>query len=514
VLVAPGGGRRGTLGDAALDAAAARLGNAALAGAPAGLHAVCDGRRPAARCTRRIAFAPERLVVVGAGHIAVPLADLGVRCGFRVLVLDDREEFATTDRFAAGVEVRRADFDRDPFAGVTFDATHERRARDARPPLGLRLPDSAARRAGCAALHRHDRQPAARACGVSARCAWRRIRGGRCRAIHAPIGLDIGAETPAEIAVSIMAELIQVRRGGEAIRWRSAPRARPAVAGDRVRRGALLRRRRPTPARSGSMQGEGATMVRTLRSVLAAARDGRRAALATVVRTRGSVPRRAGSKMLIEPGVGLVGTIGGGCGEADVLAAAAEVDRQRHAAPGPRATHGRDRFVEPGGVRRHDGRLRRAGRRGAGRQERARCGMPECEEPAAADDAGHRGRSTWRRYAAYLRKPPELSVAWHDAETGARAWLVVNSWRGGAAGGGTRMRLGVEPREVIYLAKAMELKFALAGPPIGGAKSGIDFDPSDPRRQQVLERWWRSILPLLRDRYGTGGDLNVDEVAT
>jgi glutamate dehydrogenase/leucine dehydrogenase len=123
-----------------------------------------------------------------------------------------------------------------------------------------------------------------------------------------------------------------------------------------------------------------------------------------------------------------------------------------------------------------------------------------------------RGRSTWTRYAAFLRKPPELSVAWHDPETGARAWLIINSQRGGAAGGGTRMRLGVDPREVVYLAKAMELKFALAGPPIGGAKTGIDFDPSDPRRQQVLERWWTAITPLLRERYGTGGDLNVDEV--
>jgi glutamate dehydrogenase/leucine dehydrogenase len=123
-----------------------------------------------------------------------------------------------------------------------------------------------------------------------------------------------------------------------------------------------------------------------------------------------------------------------------------------------------------------------------------------------------RGRSTWRRYATFLRQPPELSIAWHDAETGARAWLIINSQRGGAAGGGTRMRLGVDPREVVYLAKVMELKFALAGPPIGGAKSGIDFDPTDPRKLQVLERWWRAITPLLRDRYGTGGDLNVDEV--
>ena len=118
----------------------------------------------------------------------------------------------------------------------------------------------------------------------------------------------------------------------------------------------------------------------------------------------------------------------------------------------------------------------------------------------------------WRRYNAFLLEPPELTVAWQDPETGARGWLVINSLRGGAAGGGTRMRLGVTPREVGYLAKTMELKFALAGPPIGGAKAGIDFDPRDPRKREVLERWYTAIRPNLRHHYGTGGDLNVDEV--
>jgi glutamate dehydrogenase/leucine dehydrogenase len=118
----------------------------------------------------------------------------------------------------------------------------------------------------------------------------------------------------------------------------------------------------------------------------------------------------------------------------------------------------------------------------------------------------------WRRYASFLRSTPELTLAWSDRETDARAWLVINSLRGGAAGGGTRMRLGVDPREVTYLAKAMELKFSIAGPPIGGAKTGIDFDPTDARKADVLERWYRAAMPLLRDRYGTGGDLNIDEV--
>ncbi|HEX6693178.1 MAG TPA: Glu/Leu/Phe/Val dehydrogenase dimerization domain-containing protein, partial [Longimicrobiales bacterium] len=120
--------------------------------------------------------------------------------------------------------------------------------------------------------------------------------------------------------------------------------------------------------------------------------------------------------------------------------------------------------------------------------------------------------SMWRRYAAFIRTPPELVVAWHDRETTARAWLVINSLRGGAAGGGTRMRIGLDPREVTYLAKAMELKFSISGPAMGGAKNGIDFDPRDPRKQQVIERWYRWLEPFLRERYGTGGDLNVDEV--
>ena len=62
-------------------------------------------------------------------------------------------------------------------------------------------------------------------------------------------------------------------------------------------------------------------------ALLEAAREGRHVVLATVVAARGSTPRGTGSKMVIDPDVGLVGTIGGGCGEADVLEAADEVLR-------------------------------------------------------------------------------------------------------------------------------------------------------------------------------------------
>ena len=113
---------------------------------------------------------------------------------------------------------------------------------------------------------------------------------------------------------------------------------------------------------------------------------------------------------------------------------------------------------------------------------------------------------------AYENKRPEIIFEWKDAETEAEGWIVINSLRGGAAGGGTRMRKGLDRREVESLAKTMEVKFTVAGPPIGGAKSGINFDPADPRRKGVLERWFKAVMPLLKNYYGTGGDLNVDEI--
>jgi len=112
----------------------------------------------------------------------------------------------------------------------------------------------------------------------------------------------------------------------------------------------------------------------------------------------------------------------------------------------------------------------------------------------------------------FENKRPEIVFEWKDAETEAEGWVVINSLRGGAAGGGTRMRVGLDKREVESLAKTMEVKFTVSGPAIGGAKSGINFDPNDPRKIGVLERWYAAVTPLLKHYYGTGGDLNVDEI--
>ena len=112
----------------------------------------------------------------------------------------------------------------------------------------------------------------------------------------------------------------------------------------------------------------------------------------------------------------------------------------------------------------------------------------------------------------FEQKEAEIVFEWKDTETNAKGWIVINSLRGGSAAGGTRMRVGVTRNEVLSLAKTMEVKFAVAGPDIGGGKSGIDFDPKDPRKKDVLKRWYKAAKPILKSYYGTGGDMNVDEV--
>jgi xanthine dehydrogenase accessory factor len=156
--------------------------------------------------------APEPLLIVGAGHIAVPLARLGVALGFRVTVLDDREAFATAERFPADARVLRADFETDPFAGVAIDA----RTSVALVTRGHRWDFDCLRRLVAT-------EPLPRYVGMigsrrRVRAAFRALlEAGLPREVlglvRAPIGIEIGAETPEEIAVSIAAELVAARRG-------------------------------------------------------------------------------------------------------------------------------------------------------------------------------------------------------------------------------------------------------------------------------------------------------------
>ncbi|HUP88709.1 MAG TPA: XdhC family protein [Longimicrobiales bacterium] len=162
------------------------------------------------------------LLIFGAGHIAVPLAEFGAQLGFDVTVLDDRREFANAERFPTGVDVKILDFAaplRDvrllPSSFVVlvtraheydFECLREIVAQEIQPRyIGMVGSRRRVRAAFTALLDG----------GVSQ---------DKLAAIHAPIGLDIGAETPAEIALSILAEITRVRRGGNNHELRSKER--------------------------------------------------------------------------------------------------------------------------------------------------------------------------------------------------------------------------------------------------------------------------------------------------
>ena len=150
--------------------------------------------------------------MVGAGHIAQPMAHLGALLGYRVTVLDDRPDFATRERFPDAHRLVRADFS-DPFAEVPIhDRSH------------LLLVTRG---------HKYDYECLVRALRADPAPAYIGMIGSRRRVratyvqlieegidralidrIFAPVGLDIGAETPEEIAVAVAAELVMLNRGG------------------------------------------------------------------------------------------------------------------------------------------------------------------------------------------------------------------------------------------------------------------------------------------------------------
>lgn len=213
VLVWDDGEARGTLGDRTLDAAARDIGARLLEAsedsawtleAPDGSATLyAEAHRP-----------PARLFVVGAGHIGLALARVGVLLGLPVRVLDDREEMATDERFPDAAAVHRMDF-ADPFAGA------------APGPADFVVLVTRAHKYDYDCLRALlDGGPAPRYIGMvgsrrRVRAAFRQLMESgvdreKVASIYAPIGVEIGAETPEEIALSIAAEVVAVRRGVDA----------------------------------------------------------------------------------------------------------------------------------------------------------------------------------------------------------------------------------------------------------------------------------------------------------
>jgi xanthine dehydrogenase accessory factor len=150
-----------------------------------------------------------RLYIIGAGHVGWHLAKAAADAAFRIHVVDDREKFANRERFPAADEItvepiadwlHRTDLPASAYAVIVtrghqndLDAMRALAARDLKY-LGLIGSRAKIARIRAALVGE----------GMPPECLDR---------VHAPIGLDIGAVTPAEIAISILAELIAVRRG-------------------------------------------------------------------------------------------------------------------------------------------------------------------------------------------------------------------------------------------------------------------------------------------------------------
>jgi xanthine dehydrogenase accessory factor len=154
-----------------------------------------------------------RVVIFGAGHVGVEIAKVAAGVDFHVLVYDDREEFANAERIPWAHEVKVVDF-RTVFDGLKFDADDFLLATSRGHNFdALIIQHAAVSSAGYVGMLGSKRKRAVmfralEAAGIPEEALAR---------VSTPVGLDIGADTPAEIAISVVAELVKVRRmGGDA----------------------------------------------------------------------------------------------------------------------------------------------------------------------------------------------------------------------------------------------------------------------------------------------------------
>ena len=222
----------------------------------------------------RIGRTPK-MVICGAGHVSMPIIRMGKMLGFTVTVIEDRPQFADHARaagadqvlcepFADGLSKIRGDSD-SWFIVVTRGHRYDTECLEAilqKPYAYVGMMGSRRR----VAIVKDQ---------LEVKGVCREALDG----VHTPIGLKIGAETPEEIAVSVMAEIIQVKNAGSA---------------------------------------KGGYSPELLDAVLDPD-DSREKVLATIISRKGSAPRSVGTKMLIRADGATVDTIGGGCIESEVI---------------------------------------------------------------------------------------------------------------------------------------------------------------------------------------------------
>lgn len=235
-------------------------------------------------------FPEPQLIVLGGGHIAKPLVEFAAKVGFRVTVVDDRPSFANTSRFPLAEKAICESFENcfkllnlnnSSFVViVTRGHKHDM----------FCLKESLKYNTAYVGMIGSKRRinivfEQLRSEGYSQE---------QIKNVNAPIGLEIDAVTPEEIAVSILAQVISFRRKKKTmsdkfstkVSWPEFDR----IVIDELAKGIKVPK-----------------------------------AIVTVISTRGSVPRKAGAKMIVFPDGRTLGSIGGGCSEGEVINTARDI---------------------------------------------------------------------------------------------------------------------------------------------------------------------------------------------
>ena len=208
----------GSFGDAVLDDGALALGTQRLEehrASTKGLYELKSASGSTVQVYVEVHYPQPDLVIVGAGHIAQPLCSMGALMGFRVIVVDDRPDFATRERFPEAERIVRVDF-MDPFADIPIHST----SHIVLVTRGHKYDFECLRHL----LKTEVEPPYVGMIGSRRRirAAFSQLQGegmpkDRLSRVRAPVGLDIGAETPVEIAVAVAAEIVLQWRGGTGV---------------------------------------------------------------------------------------------------------------------------------------------------------------------------------------------------------------------------------------------------------------------------------------------------------
>ena len=208
----------GSFGDAVLDDGALALGTQRLEehrASTKGLYELKSASGSTIQGYVEVHYPQPDLVIVGAGHIAQPLCSMGALMGFRVIVVDDRPDFATRERFPEAERIVRVDF-MDPFADIPIHST----SHIVLVTRGHKYDFECLRHL----LKSEVEPPYVGMIGSRRliRAAFSQLQGegmpkDRLSRVRAPVGLDIGAETPVEIAVAVAAEIVLQWRGGTGV---------------------------------------------------------------------------------------------------------------------------------------------------------------------------------------------------------------------------------------------------------------------------------------------------------